>query len=163
MSLAFGRYSARRPTERGSKPGQPCTHGINLRVEKRTSLKQWRVIRRPVGCRYLGQAVWRVSKRAHIPPRSEISPETPCWSGRGRPNIRKVSSDGFHETEVGALHTLVPVRITGPYTPPAHTRRFARSCRFQCTCATSRRKGSARIMSRAMSRRKGCRAQGHLG
>eukprot|EP00964_Phaeocystis_antarctica_P152535 scaffold120456_cov54-Phaeocystis_antarctica.AAC.1 len=36
MSLAFGRYSARsglrarRATERGSKPGQPCTHGINL-------------------------------------------------------------------------------------------------------------------------------------
>ena len=44
MSLAFGRYSARsglrarRPTERGSKPGQPCTHGINLGVKKRTSL-----------------------------------------------------------------------------------------------------------------------------
>eukprot|EP00964_Phaeocystis_antarctica_P066449 scaffold40158_cov30-Phaeocystis_antarctica.AAC.1 len=44
MSLAFGRYSARSgvrargPTERRSKPGQPCTHGINLGVENRTSL-----------------------------------------------------------------------------------------------------------------------------
>ena len=44
MSLAFGRYSARSglrargPTEHGSKPGQPCTHGINLGVKKRTSL-----------------------------------------------------------------------------------------------------------------------------
>eukprot|EP00964_Phaeocystis_antarctica_P127957 scaffold91679_cov57-Phaeocystis_antarctica.AAC.1 len=44
MSLVFGRYSARSgvrargATERGSKPGQPCTHGINLGVKKRTSL-----------------------------------------------------------------------------------------------------------------------------
>ena len=44
MSLAFGRYSARSgvrargPTERRSKPGQPCTHGINLGVKNRTSL-----------------------------------------------------------------------------------------------------------------------------
>eukprot|EP00964_Phaeocystis_antarctica_P088932 scaffold56636_cov18-Phaeocystis_antarctica.AAC.1 len=44
MSLAFGRYSARSGlrarsgSECGSKPGQPCTHGINLGVEKRTSL-----------------------------------------------------------------------------------------------------------------------------
>eukprot|EP00964_Phaeocystis_antarctica_P103678 scaffold68934_cov21-Phaeocystis_antarctica.AAC.1 len=43
MSLAFGRYSARsgvrarRATERGSKPGQPCTHGINQGVKKDTS------------------------------------------------------------------------------------------------------------------------------
>ena len=41
MSLVFGRYKAvsgvRAPTstERGSKPGQPSTHGINLGVEKR--------------------------------------------------------------------------------------------------------------------------------
>ena len=44
MSLAFGRYSARSGlrarggSECGSKPGQPCTHGINLGVKKRTSL-----------------------------------------------------------------------------------------------------------------------------
>ena len=44
MSLAFGRYSARSGlrarggSECRSKPGQPCTHGINLGVKKRTSL-----------------------------------------------------------------------------------------------------------------------------
>ena len=44
MSLVFGRYRARSGgwargrAEHRSKPGQPCTHGINLRVKKRTSL-----------------------------------------------------------------------------------------------------------------------------